>query len=154
MVAVFTIGWPSFTTCVAESGRLNQKVNKRARIFAEHSFIHFSTRVNSQHLVISQNQQVIAGGIGLWVFVWHPFSKIQPGSVFKYQRPPNRINPIYEISTCTFTTTFTTSQDASQSIEGAWASCGKNTAIWPAESRTGVKSGMLHFQRAASFASS
>lgn len=64
MVKVFTIGWPSFTTCLAESGRLKQKVNKRARIFAQYSFIHFSTRVNPQHLVISQNQQVSDADVG------------------------------------------------------------------------------------------
>jgi hypothetical protein len=58
VVTVLTIGWPPFTTCLAESGRLKQKVNKRARIFAQLFFTHFSTRVNPQHLVISQNQQV------------------------------------------------------------------------------------------------
>ena len=42
-----------------ESGSLKQKVNKMARIVAQYSFIHFSTRVNAENLVISQNQQVI-----------------------------------------------------------------------------------------------
>ncbi len=64
MVKVLSVGLPSFTTCLAEGGRLKQRVNKRARIFAQHFFIHFSTRVNPQHLVISQNQQVSDADFG------------------------------------------------------------------------------------------